>query len=226
MKYIENDGHVTREYEVKINTEELEEIIRELSKRCYRFVNKETRVAANNEEEALEKINAMDKSGIKVNRLTNISNEYPRETLSTGLQVFDCEYLLRQNSQLVYILETILSNYRSSLDFKNQNYKFIDLLINFENSLELVPYDNRLNTYKDEILNARDDVVKQKNIKREVEATMQEMEYNSHYNFELLDALYQRAKECFDLILVAETVHYKDLDSNPKIYKLGTKKCL
>ena len=30
MKYIENDGHVTHEYEVKINTSELETIIKEL----------------------------------------------------------------------------------------------------------------------------------------------------------------------------------------------------
>lgn len=225
MKYIENDGQVTREYEVRINTRILETIIRELEAKCYKIVNKETKVAARNQEEAIEKVNAMDKTGIKVSELTNISGEFPKEVLSSGLQIFDCEYLFRQNSKLVYILETILSNYRSSLEFKNQNYKFIDLLIQFENSDELKPYDERLKEYKEKLLNS-DDVESKMRLKEKVESTLQEMESNKEYDFALLKELYEEAKECFSLILVAETVHYKDIDKNPKIYKLGTKKML
>ena len=226
MKYIENDGQVTREYEVKINTKELENVISELASKCYRIVSKETRVAANSEKEAIEKINSMDRKGIRINELTNISKDYPKEVLSSGLQIFVCEYLYKQNSQLVYILETILSNYRSSLDFKNQNYKFIDLLINFENNDELKTYEERLKNYKEEVLNAREDGQLQNKVKEKVESIMQEMEYNKDYNFALLNELYNRAKECFSLVLVAETVHYKDLDKNPKVYKLGSKKTI
>ena len=232
MKYIENDGQVTREYEVKINTSELEKVIKELEEKCYRVVSKKTKVAAKNENEALDKLNVMDKSKITVNKLVDISDKYPKEVNSTGLHIFDCEYLCRQNSYLVYILETILSNYRSSLEFKNQNYRFIDLLIQYENNDELKPYDERMKEYEDELSKFADiegdskEILYQKKLKETMASTLIEMKNNPNYDFDLLKKLYENAKECFGLILVAETVHYKDIDKNPKVYKLGTKKMI
>ena len=110
MQYIENDGHVTREYEVRINVEELENIIRELDTKCYRIVNKKNKVAAKNKEEAIEKVNmAINSAGIKVNGLVEISEGYKDLVDYPGsLLIFDCDCLCKSSSQLVYILERIL----------------------------------------------------------------------------------------------------------------------
>lgn len=222
MKYIENNGEITREYEVQINTKTLEEVIKELTEKCYRVVNRETKVFANNEEEAIEKINANDKSGIKVKGLTNISEKDNRgETL--GLQVFNCEYLYKQNSELVKILETILSNYRSTLGFKNQNYREIDRLIQFKDSEELVPYTVRLLHLGEQTADAiKSNGKVDKDLEEKVNATIQEADNNKEFDFTLLNDLYERAKDCFGFILVAETVHYNDSSKGTMVYKLGS----
>ena len=71
MKYIVNKGNITYEYNVKLNVEALDVIRRELETKCYRIINKETKVYANNEQEAIEKINPSDRSGIRVKKLTD-----------------------------------------------------------------------------------------------------------------------------------------------------------
>ena len=225
MEYIINDGHVTRTYDVKLDVSKLEEIIVKLKKYCYRVVLKNINVIANNEKEAITKINSHDANGIKIKKIVNISTKYEDiRKITKCPYVFKCEYLCKQNSYLVYILETILSNYRSSLNFKNQNNRLLDLLIQFENSEELKPYEKRIEEYEEKIWKQpSSDSLRMKN---ELSQLLLDFDSNKDYDFDLLSDLYNHAKDCFSLVLVAETVHYKDLDKNSKIYKLGANKLI
>lgn len=225
MEYIINDGHVTRTYDVKIDASKLEEIIVKLKKYCYRIVLKNINVIANNENEAITKINSHDANGIKIKKIVNISTKYEDiRKITKCPYVFKCEYLCKQNSYLVYILETILSNYRSSLNFKNQNNRLIDLLLGYGNSDEIVPYEKRVREcrYKIHKSFSNDKLT----LENELSNLLIEMNNNINFDFSLLDELYKDAKECFELELVSETVHYNDRNKNIKLYKLGTKRLL
>ena len=228
MKYIENDGHVTKEYNVEINIEELEKIIKELDLKCYRIINKRVKVAAYNKNEAIERVNmAINTAGIQVNGLIEISDGY-RDFAKNPYSpyIYDCDCLCKESSQLVYILRKLLFNYQSKCGFKNQNNKLLDELINYQNSEELVPYEIRINDcyskIKDFLNNNSKDLEKLKNLDLQFTELSQEAKQNEGYDVTLLSDLYQKALGCFKLILVSEIIHYKDRDN--KVYELGVRK--
>ena len=222
MEYIENDGRVTRLYDVKIDTERLEDIVRELVEKCYRVTVKNVKVLANSEKEAVDKINAFDSEGIKVNRVVDVINQYEDLRKVTKCPfLYDCEYLCNENTYLVYILQMLLKNYYSTLNFKKQNNRLIDLLIGYSNSDELKSYEERISECKEKMKENYSDT---KTIKEELTHLIVERNNNKNFNFELLTKLYNDAKECFNLELVSETIHYKDVDEHFKTYKLGAKR--
>ena len=227
MKYIENDGHITREFEVKINVENLESIIKELDSKCYRIVNRIVKVSAYNKEDAIEKINlAINSAKIKVNQLVKISDGYHDFVNNPQLPyIYDCECICKESSQLVYILKKLISNYQSRIDFKEQNNKLLDDLINYQNSEELLPYSVRIKDCYDEIKNYlninSNDFVQFNSLNIKFDGLIHEFEQNKEYDFVLLYDLYKQALECFKLVILSETVHYKD--KNNKVYRLGVK---
>ena len=222
MNYIINDGHVTYEYDVKINDSELEKIINELDEKCYFMVAKNIKVSANNEEEVITKINANNNSDVKINKLVKVPDRYYSLKDITECQfVFECEYLCKQSSYLASLLRMLLFNYRSTLEFKKQNNRLIDLLISYQNNEELKPFLKRIDEYEEKIWKNPSSCSPL--MKKELSNLLLEFEYNKDYNFELLASLYQKAKDCFELVLVSETVHYKDFNHSPKVYKLGEK---
>ena len=233
MNYIENDGHITREYDVKINDIELERIIKELDEKCSFTVLRNIKVCANNEEEVLEKINANNNSDVKINKLVKVPDKYYLlKDITACPFVFECEYFCKQSSYLASLLRVLLFNYHSSLNFRKQDSRLIDNLVYYQNNDELKPFKDRIANYEEEILNFkhRNNTSYELEYKNQIEnkllETLSMEKYNVDYDFELLADLYKQAKECFELVLVSETVHYKDLDHCPKVYKLGEKKSL
>ena len=221
MEYIINDGHVTRTYDVKIDVQKLEEIIIKLKEFCYHVVLKHVKVIANSENEAITKINSLDAEGIRIKKVVNMSTKYEDlRKITKCPYVFECEYLCKENSYLVYILEMLLKNYRSSLNFKNQNNRLIDLLLGYGNSDEMVPYEKRVRECKYKIYKSSSH--DKLDLENELSNLLIEMNNNINLDFSLLAKLYKSAKECFDLEMVSETVHYKDRQDKAKVYNLGT----
>ena len=230
MKYIENNGNITREYDVLVDVNILEEIIIELDTKCYRIVHEKIKVAAYSKDEALKRLSsAINSAGIPVNGLIEISNGYQDLDGNSNLPlVFDCDYLCKKSSQLVYILQKIINNYTSTLDFKNENNRLIDLLIGYKNSEELIPYYVRFKTLGEKIGNAfnNNDLKKLADYQIETQQLIIEKRNNEDFDFKLLSNLYQKAKDCFKLVLVSETVHYTYREKDSKIYKIGAIKKL
>ncbi len=227
MKYIVNNGQVTSEYDVKIDVEQLQEIIKQLDEKCYRIVNKKIKVAAYSKDEAIKRVNAaINASGEKINSLIEISNGYKDLVNYPGSPfVFDCECLCKQSSNLVYILQKVLYNYSSSLDYKRQNNRVIDLLIDYKNDEELIPYDIRMAECSKKMKSFLDsnsnDLKKQFSLQEESNNLLQEMQLNMNFDFNLLHDLYDKAKGCFEFVLVSETKHYNSNEEDVKVYKLG-----
>ena len=231
MQYIQNDGYVTYEYDVIIDEEKLRGIIKKLDESCYRVVNKKAQVSAPCKEEALRKLQReVNLAGVKVNGLIEISDGYKYFSgYSQELLFFDCDYLCKQSSNLVYILQRILANYSSQLDFKKQNNRLIDLLIGYANTDELKSFDVRgeecYKKIKDYFDSNKEDLDEQYRLQEESRILLQEIRLNMDFNFELLRKLYEEAKECFTFTLVNKTIHNKINDSS-KIYKLSENKVL
>jgi len=206
MRYIEKENNVTKEYEVIIDDVELEKIIKELNARCCRIVKANTNVMSTSKEMAIDKIS------FNGNREVNIVKEIELADSQNHLNefakpqfIYECEYFYKQVTYLEYLLSIILRSYRSKNNANNSE-NAIKLLLNYENNDELIPYIERM---------ARDGIK---------EDLLLEYENNKDYDFELLNKLYQRAKDCFKLILISETIHYDNNENNSKVYKLGTRK--
>ena len=232
MNYIENDGHITKEYDVKINDSKLEQIIMELDNKCSFLVNKVVKVLAHDKNEAIMKVTANNEE-IKVNRVSVVSSKnVVLNDIGECPYVFECEYLSKQSSYLASLLRVILFNYRSSLDFKKQNSGLIDRLIDYQNNEELMCFEERIRKYKSELLDIyhergkRNDLEYQTQMEDKLSKTILLMQNNENYDFKLLARLYEESKKCFEFILTKETIHYKDINNNPKVYKLGTKKLI
>ena len=234
MRYIENDGHVTREYGVNINVEQLQKIIDELRERCSRIINSKIKVADSDKDEAIKKINIAINSGkADVNELIEISDAC-EDTISYSkkMKIFDCNCLCRESSYLEQILQTLLNSYQSSLDYKKQNNHMIDLLIGYENNNELKPYSVRIKECTEKMIDLHSsncgDMNTFNEMQKELESLLNESHNNPNYDFELLYKLYQMAKSCFRLTLLSQTIHYKDIDKNPDayVYKLGDRRII
>ena len=97
-------------------------------------------------------------------------------------------------------------------------------MIAYANSDEMKIYRKRIFECESRVLKARSsDII---NLNKELSALILEMNNNMHLDFNLLNKLYNNAKECFELELVSEIVHYSDKEKDIKLYKLGTKRPL
>ena len=204
MKYIEKNENVTREYEVFINDEELLKIVNELNEKCCRALKVSTNITAYNEEEAFEKINKIKKS--EVSSITKSElQEYNKSSVKTKkpIYLFECEYFRKQNTYLAYLLTTALRSYRSAVGASKDSDNTIGLLIDYANSDELKPYELRM---------AENGITKE---------LFDEYENNKDFDFALLNELYEKAKECFKLVLVSEKINYENMDEKQRVYKLG-----
>ena len=103
------------------------------------------------------------------------------------------------------MLTIALSSYRSKSGFVTDNNRAIDLIMDYENHDELKTYQERM---------------AEQGITQEL---FDEYENNKEFDFNLLNDLYQKAKNCFKLVLISETVHY-DNDDNTRVYKLGQRR--
>ncbi len=137
MRYIENDGYKTCEYDIKINTSKLEKVIKELDSKCYRIIDKTINVTALSKEDAIRKINMItNAAGEKVNDILSISEGYKdMVNYPNSPFIFDCKCLHKESSDLVIILRKLLNNYLSKLDFKKENNRLLDLLFMFESNI-------------------------------------------------------------------------------------------
>ena len=109
MKYIEENENITREYEVKINVAELENIINELHEKCCRSVKKSVRVTSGSKEEAIEKINSSNNHGISVAREIGLTDDFKYlKSFSRPQYIYECEFYFNQISYLEYLLSIIL----------------------------------------------------------------------------------------------------------------------
>lgn len=204
MKYIEKNENVTREYEVVINDKELLEIVNELNAKCSRSLKVSTNVTAYDENEALEKINKIRKN--EINSITKSElPEYNKGSLNTNkpLYLFECEYFRKQNPYLAYLLTTALTSYRSIVGANVNSNNTIGMLVDYADSDELKPYEVRM---------ARDGITKE---------LYDEYENNKDFDFALLNELYEKAKKCFKLVLLSETISYDNVDEKQRVYKLG-----
>ena len=206
MKYIEKNESVTREYEVVINDVELENIIKELNENCCRAIKKSVRVTSGSKEEAIKRINSANNHGINVVRELEMGDSYNHlKTFSKPQYVYECEFYFKQVSYLAYLLTIALNSYRSKLGFTTDDNRTIDLILNYENNEELKSYKERM---------AEQGIT---------EDLYFEYENNKDFDFELLKELYEKAKECFRLVLISETIHYDDAIDQNRVYKLGRK---
>ena len=194
MKYIEKNENETNEYEVLIKGEELSNIIKELNEKCCRAIKVNVNVTAYQESEALEKINKIRKNEVSIISKKELP-EYNKGSLKTDktLYLYECEYFRKQISYLSYLLAASLSSYHSNNDMSY----VINQLIEYENNDEIKTYQERM---------AEQGII---------EELFMEYENNKDFDFALLRELYQKAKECFKLVLVSKTIHY-DNEENTK----------
>ena len=197
MKYIEEKENVTREYEVIIDDVALSKIVEELNEKCCRAVKVSINVRAQ-KDRAYENFNTIGKSGVDIVR--RVEDSTGKETMS----LYECEFFRKQNPQLSYILTTALRSYRSTVGY-SINDNTIKMLLEYANSEELKPYQVRM---------------AENGITQEL---YDEYENNKDFDFALLNELYEKAKECFKLLLISEKTDYKDVDKDARIYKLGSR---
>ena len=206
MKYIEENENVTREYKVIIDDEALSKIVDELNEKCCRAVKTSINVTAYDEEEAKEKIDRIKKGGIIILKKTEVP-EYNKGSFKGNkpLYLFECEYFIKQNPYLSYLLTTALRSYRSTVGFNNGNDNTIKLLIEYANNDELKTYQERM---------AENGITKE---------LYDEYENNKDFDFALLNELYEKAFGCFKLLLVSEKTDYKNVDVRDRVYTLTRK---
>lgn len=190
MKYIKQNQNVMMEYEVLIDVEKLESIIKELNEKCSYVIKKNARVTSSSIEEALEKI-TLDKSTInftKIFDVLDLGSDFEFLKSFTKPQfVFEYEFDYRQPPYLSYLLTTILKSYNSDVDMT----VLLDNLLNYEESDEI-------NSYKE---------------KMSEEGITEEL----YSKYELLCGLYQAARECIKTKLISEVIHYNDNDDKGKV---------
>ena len=197
MEYIKNNGVVTKKYEVIINTERLQNIIKELETRCFHEVHKIIKVTAYNSIEARFKLREETNSaGIKKYEILSVSNGYKDFITNDGsIYMYDCEVIEKESSQLVDILNKLIFNYNSKVNFKKENNRLIDLLYNYPNSGEI----------------------------KSLEINQNNNNNNPYFNsFHLLN-LYCEAMECINFVLLEEIKHDHYENKGIKVYKLKRK---
>ena len=196
MEYIKNDGLITKKFEVIINTERLQNIIKELDTRCFRETRKTIKVTAYNSVEARYKLqNETNSAGIKKYEILSVSDGYKDLVTYDGpIYMFDCEVLEKESSQLVVILNKLILNYNSKVDFKKENNHLIDLLYNYPNSEEI----------------------------KSLELNQNEVN-NPYFNPIYLLSLYSEAMSTINFVLLEEIKHNNIENIGAKVYKLKRK---
>ena len=204
MKYIEKNDNVIREYEVVIDDEKLSSIVEELSQKCCRASKVSANVTAYDENEAIDKLNKISKSEINFIKKSELES-YGKSSQNGGKQqyLYECQFFYKQNPYLYYILTCALKSYRSTVGSNSDSDNTINMIIDYADSDELKPYEVRM---------AEEGITKE---------LFDEYENNKDFDFALLNELYQKAKECFKLILISEKINYENIDEKQRVYKLG-----
>ena len=170
-------------------------------------MKKVVRVTGSSEEEAMERINSTDNHGISVVRKIDFSEGFNHlKNFNKQQYIYECEFYFKQISYLEYLLNIALNSYRAKSNYVANNNRTINLINDYENSDELKTYQERM---------------AENGITQEL---FDEYENNKDFDFNLLNELYQRAKKCFKLVLMSETIHYESVKDNPRVYKLGEKR--
>ena len=184
MRYIEKNENVTREYEVIINVEKLNEIVNELNEKCSHVIKKTAKITSGSQEEALNKISSYCKKAINILSVLDanaLSDDYSfLRKFSKPQYVFEYEFDYTQTPYLSYLLTLLINNYRMDIDFT----EYLKQLVDYENGAEL-------NAYKEKM----------------AEEGITEKLYSE---YELLYGLYQAAKDCFRIRLLSETITYDE----------------
>ncbi len=205
MKYIEEIGNVTKEYDVKINDVELENIINELDEKLRIRCRGIQDVMAVSEDDAAKKLSNGNKTDIKILSQKRANELYKGLPSNNNLFIFKCEFLVNNYTYLSYILKSILGYYREKNSIVTGESRAINLLLDYANDAELVPFEE---------LMARNGIT---NILYE------KYENNKDFDFALLKELYERALACFELKLVKETETTTYEEGVGKVYKFGTR---
>lgn len=203
MNYTETNENITREYKVIIDDAKLQSVIKELNEKCCRALKKTIRVTSSSKEEAIEKINSNNNYGISIVKEIELSDSFGHlKSFASPQYIYECEFYYNQISYLEYLLNIILTAYRSKYGTSLDVSKSINLILDYENNDELKTYQERM---------ANEGITKELYF---------EYENNKDFDFKLLRELYQKAKECFKLVLISETINY-DIEKEAKVYKLG-----
>ena len=221
MEYIKNNGITTKRFEVIINKEKLKNIISELDERCFHIVHKTIKVTAYNRVEARFKLQTKTNStDTNICEIIDVSDGYKGLVNNDdSLYTFDCEVLAKEKSKLSDILNKLIVNYNSKVNFKKENNRLVDLLYNYPSSDEVKSYDTKLFEL-DQMANEFDNVDELKIKKDEV---LEDKKNNPHFNPVYLLYLYGEAMSCINFVLLEEIKHDYYESKGIKVYKIKRK---
>ena len=210
MKYITKDENIVKEYELKFDEEKIKQLMALIDRNCYVLKHNRKIVFAKSIDEAIELIkNQTNFAGEKVNLDFGIIST--KDSQEDGLSEVLYDAIYKDSVNLIHMLKYVIENKDSDNPFIiNLCKSYLDDIYNYEDNIDLKPFNKRLDDACAKISAAvKDDNKGLVFAVDEYGKAVETIALNHDYNFDLLYYYYREILKCIDKELVTETINYK-----------------